>query len=237
VAFSSDGACIAYWARASTQGQLQLFVLDLASNQGRALDVFTKEASGMQLAMSPDGAGVAYLAGDHLVVVDVATGERREYESLGVQTAAFEFASGDAIDIVAGGALRRLDLASGVMSPAGAPPLPGGWRGSVTLSRSPDGSRLVAATAFGVFVQEADGDWRQVNSAGDEVGAEPARITWSADSSQFAYTGGGSSGLVVASADGSEAYELVRGDLGRLIRVLGWLADGRVVYAVMAQGL
>jgi Tol biopolymer transport system component len=241
--FSSDARHLAYWSPTSTQGQLQLYVLDLATDEARALDVFTDEAAGMHLAMSPDGRRVAYFDGDELVVVDAATEQSQRfavadvgYDPLAGHSSAFEFASADAIDIVSGEALQRLDLTSGAVSVNGAPPLPGGWRGNVTLSRSPDGKHLVAVTAFGVFIQQAGGSWRQVGSGG-AFGAEPVRFAWSPDSSRFAYTGSGSAGLVVASVDGSEAYELVRGESGRPIGVLGWLPDGRIVYAVRAQGL
>jgi hypothetical protein len=63
-------------------------------------------------------------------------------------------------------------------------------------------------------------------------------LVWSADSAQVAYSAGGGVGIVVASVDRSEAYELIAPPTaGRLVRVLGWLADGRLVYSVQAQGI
>lgn len=245
-ALSADGGRLVYWAGTSTQGTLQLFVLDLDTGAARGLEVFTQESKGVHLALTSNGSHAAYLEGGDLVAVDLESGVTRRFAlaSMGYgamvdHSIAFAWnEDGAEIDAIVAGKLWRADLVSGdVATLADQLPSPGGWRGDIVLSRSPEGRHLVAATSFGVFSLQADGSWKQVSAAIERGQGATARFVWSPDSSRFAYTGGESGGLVVAAVDGSGAYELVRADPARLMRVLRWLPDGRIVYALMARGI
>jgi hypothetical protein len=247
-AISSDGAHLAYWAGTATPGELQLFVGDTGSGEAQALEVFTQQSKGMRLAVSPAGDAVAYLEDQQLVTVDVASEQMQRFAlaDMGYEPPStphslpFEWGNDGAVQILVGEKLWRAEPASGGVSEVtSAAPTPGGWSGEVELSRSPDGAHLVALTVFGLFELEAHAGWRQITGAGLERGAVlPTRLVWSADSVQVAYVAGGGVGIVVASLDRSEAYELVTAPTaGRMVRVLGWLADGRLVYSVQAQGI
>ena len=196
--------------------------------------------------MSADGKRVIFPDGDAYVTVDVAarTVPRFPFQQIGQPaggrvTAPAARGPGGTFEVVAGDWVWRLDPASGdaeVLTDR--LPSPGGWRSDVELSRSPDGRRLIALTRFGLFELQADRSWRFVNGKGlASRGIDSARVVWSPDSNRVAFLGD-DLGIVVVGLDGSGAYELVKRDAnGRLLKVLDWLPDGRIVYAVVAQGL
>jgi hypothetical protein len=202
--------------------------------------------------MSPDGKRVLFPDGDALVAVDVPSRStvRIPLQQLGYAAGigAVSFAThgpGGTFDVVAGGKLWRIDPASGsAQVVTDRQPSPGGWRSSVELSRSPDGQRLVALTAFGLFELQPDRSWRLASGVGmDSKGPGATTIVWSPDSRRVAYLGSdgyggpGALGIVVVGLDGSGAYELVKQAVGRQMRVLDWLPDGRIVYAVITLGI
>ena len=241
-----DGQKAAYWLRVTPDDQRpRLAKADIEAGTAMLIDVQLQRPGG-SIVWSRTSDRFAFSDGPRtLVIVDAASGATRAIDLAaagvveapplpGVVALAWDV-RGERINLVAGRQLWRLDLATGKATKGGALPSPGGWWGEVTLSRSPDGKTLAAGTPFGVFVQQDDGTWKRISRAG--VGEFQSPLVWSPDGSQVAYASRGITGIVVARADGTGAYELVSPWPSGPLRVLSWLPDGRVAYAVLLQGV
>ena len=252
VAVSPDRSVAAYWVPGPSKPEVTLQLLELRTGAVTSSVATSSQMKGMYLAMSVDGKRVLFPDGDALVAVDVLTRStvriplRRLGHPAGIGiVSSATYGPGGTFEVVAGDKLWRIDPASGdARVVTDRQPSPGGWRSSVQLSRSPDGQRLVALTAFGLFELQLDGSWRLASGVGlDSRGPVATSIVWSPDSRRVAYLGSegpgvpGALGIVVVGLDGSGAYELVKQSTGHEMRVLGWLPDGRIVYAVITNGI
>lgn len=132
-------------------------------------------------------------------------------------------------------ALWSVDIDSGAITNLAEAPRPGGFFQGTLLRYSPDGTTLVAANQFGVFVLEPDATWREIAALG--IPAVGGTLRWSPDSSAVAYTASASSepkGIIVVPIDGSGAHRLVAGPFPS--RILDWLPDGRIVWVTTSFG-
>jgi len=240
----------AYWTWLHADDPLpRLTILDIATGTTRLIDVPLERpdaASRGPIGWSPSADRIAFADGGRtLMTVDLASGSSHAIDlaEAGVRDApplpgvvAFSWdTDGAHIDLVWGRQLWRVDLAARTAVETAPAPLPGGWWGNVVLTRSPDGSLLAAGTPFGVFVQNDGGAWRRISRAG--VAPQQSALLWSSDGSQIAYAADGGPGIVVAAVDGGEAYELVTAWPGAQLLALSWLADGRLAYGVLVQGI
>ncbi|MGE0134166.1 MAG: hypothetical protein AB7L91_13510 [Dehalococcoidia bacterium] len=246
-AISPDRSVAGYWVPGAEKPGVSLHLLDVDTGQVVPAVATSEQTKGLHLTMSPDGSRVLFPDGDAFVTVDVPTQTARRfpYADLGPtalgRTSTATHGAGGTFEVVAGDRLWRLDPLSGdVEVVTDRRPSPGGWGSEVTLSRSPDGLRLVALTVFGLFELQADGSWRVLTGVGTDqtgVGPDASSVVWSPDSKQVAYLGSDDHGMVVVGLDGSGAYELVTQPLGRQMKLVGWLPDGRIVYTVITSGL
>ncbi len=142
-----------------------------------------------------------------------------------------------AIEFATPRALWRLDVNTGQAVKVIDAPRPGGFTQGTVLAYSPDGRTLAAATQYGVFALPEGGTWKQLSAVGVSPADRPSRtLHWAPDASAVAFTGESGhtpEGIIVAPVDGSGAYRLVSPGAGS---VLGWLADGRVVWVSTTGG-
>lgn len=240
-AVTADGLFAAYRFEGAQGARPQLAVIDARQHAVRPLDVyFSPDTVVSAKAITADGQRVAYLEGNDLVFVDTSNGKTRRVHldtviprlPNGAMIVSIAWA-GDAIEVVVGDALWSIDANSGAASALGGDgPLPGGWSMIPRLSRSPDGRLLAIKTRFGAFVRADGGAWRQLFSGGDTKEGPGTGVVWSPDSCLLAFVGDVDGAIVVAAADGSGAYDLVRGSDRTWLRPLGWLSDGSLAYIV-----
>lgn len=252
-AISPDRSMVGYWVPGAVKPEVTLQLLDLRTGTVASSVATSQQTKGMYLAMSPDGKRVLYPEGDALVAVDVPSRSTLRIAlqrlgnpaGIGIVSSATH-GPGGTFEVVVGDRLWRIDPISGDAQVVTAQqPSPGGWRSPIELSRSPNGQRLVALTTFGLFELQPDGSWRLASGAGiDNKSPGGTSIVWSPDSRHVAYLGSdglggpGAFGIVVVGLDGSGAYELVKRDVyGGQLKLLDWLPDGRIVYALVAQAL
>lgn len=140
-----------------------------------------------------------------------------------------------AIEFATSRALWRLDPETRTARRVADAPRPGGFTQGTTLAFLPDGGGLVAATRFGVFAQEEAGTWRVLSSAGLPFVGGALHLAPDGSALVFAAESGHlPEGIIVVPLDGSGAYRLVAPGAGR---VLGWLADGRLVWVSATGGV
>jgi Tol biopolymer transport system component len=201
-------------------------------------------------AWSPDGRLLAHGEGSTLAIIEADTGVATaiDLEAAGVDVGTSETedsllalawaSGGEAVEVVAGGALWRVPLDGMGATRVAAGPQPGGFLLEARIARSPDGTRLAAVTGFGAFVLEADGAWRRVSRVGGLGWG--SGLTWSPDGDAIAYIGGDSVtgidvGIIIAPVEGDAApYRLT--ESGVASAPLRWLEDGRIEFALAVPG-
>ena len=99
--------------------------------------------------------------------------------------------------------------------------------GAVFNLDSPDGTRRAVLLLDGLHIREPDGSLTKIS----DVSVQLKTVYWSPDGSQIVYQAAESDHLgdfIVVNTDGSGAYKLV--DANQTSQLLGWDADGRIVY-------
>ncbi|MDA1062102.1 MAG: hypothetical protein O2895_04235, partial [Chloroflexi bacterium] len=199
-------------------------------------------------AWSPDEREVA-VADDRVIsIVDVATGDDRVFELDPIARDvhrdqpfqglwAITWTPAGAVEYAATSGLWRLDVDAGAAAQVAEGPRPGGFTQGTVLAYSPDGQTLAAATQFGIFVLGEEGAWRELSQLGIGIGSGSGALHWAPDSSAVVFVAQAAhvpEGVIVAPLDGSGAYRLVAAGA---VRLLDWLADGRIVWASVTGGV
>lgn len=241
---------------ASPSGELALafndagfMVLDASEPQADALEAQRPWPAGLVMrrggiSWSPDESQIVIAGTTGVAVIDVRSGAASVYplDDMGVgldptreseqPLVASWGVDGTSVVFATSAALWQLDGQTGEARVIADAPQPGGFTVGTVLSPAPDGSAMAVGTAFGVFLPEPGGGWRQISRAG--VGGSTGALYWSADASAVAYAGvtanGRPLGVVEASSAGDgDRMLLASGQAGQ---VLGWLGGGRIVFVL-----
>lgn len=197
-------------------------------------------------AWSPDERQVAFAGDGTIAIFGLERGDERTFDlaDLGVDLDpddpidhlwSMTWSPDGALLFATLRSLWSLDVDTGTATELAAAPTPGAFFAGTLLVHSPNGDTLAAATEHGVFVLESSGTWREIAAIG--ISQTGGSLRWSPDGDAVAYSAShdlAPSGLIVAATDGSGAYSLVGAP--SLVRVLDWLADGRIVWVATALG-
>ena len=199
------------------------------------------------IAWSADESQIVVSGSRAIAVIDVRSGATAEYpmdemgdplNSAGIPeepvTASWGV-DGTSIVFATRSGLWQLDGQTGSASLIATTPRPGGFTAGTRLSPAPDGSAMAVGTAFGVFLPEPGGTWRQISRVG--LPSSGGDLHWSDDGSAVAYSGATASGqpfgVIEAPVQGDDRVITVGGTNGT---VLGWIGYGRIVFVFRAGG-